>query len=563
MSKKRIIKPITKEQNARAINAFQSQLWNSTQCSRQERLLTTVRSKALIEETKQEDEDIEPQPDNIDNNIIYDYDWGNLGNDGDSHDDVGSDEDTPPIKKRKFYHGIPQRNLDAEDTHGIYFQNQTAMARDDAHFQNHLNHEQQDNSNLIPTASEMEAPQVGFEPRIEIEDWNFDKVCLDENASLQMLKDAFEYCEAIKNPPSDAKKPFVIGLDDHENPENSDSDKAMTEHLAMELTRVQARNQITNKAMLDLLTTFQKYAPGLMRLPVKKLENSMNYKLTMKDYMGEDCRKFKVHVCPSGCTAYIGKWSKCIKCHCGLFRLKPCSHSGHNLVSHDPQEVSKSRQECDPNRGGHSMLSRTPERSFYYRGIIALIKLLVTKSIETNSDLYNYHRIRRRPKDKNGRPYILDILDGSQGLKHQNEMDDRGDAMSRHLNNPELIQISWLLSEFYDGALLHKRRSKSVWVLAISLLNANPSKRMEHGAGYFAVAYHDLKLGSVAEQAIFNQLLVPELQLLGSGILFEPTIKGVKRQIFIQARLILHVLDTKALEHVARIKGKFLSLLFV
>lgn len=71
-------------------------------------------------------------------------------------------------------------------------------------------------------------------------------------------------------------------------------------------------------------------------------------------------------------------------------------------------------------------------------------------------------------------------------------------------------------------------------------------------------ALHDLSVGMRAEEELFSQCLIPELQDLGRGIEFTAmNEKGEKTEVFLQARVLFHVLDTKAFEKIANVQGMY------
>jgi hypothetical protein len=151
--------------------------------------------------------------------------------------------------------------------------------------------------------------------------------------------------------------------------------------------------------------------------------------------------------------------------------------------------------------------------------------------------------------------YLYDIMDGIQAKTHMREMGKR--FLAQQALNPNLREVSLVVSQGYDGGQLFNRHNmKSVWPLVISVLNCSPNDRVVEGRGLFVVALHDLTVGTVAEKSIFSELFVPELQALGQGIVFKVVDKdGDTLEIFLQVRLIVHIMDTKALEKMAEITG--------
>ncbi len=211
------------------------------------------------------------------------------------------------------------------------------------------------------------------------------------------------------------------------------------------------------------------------------------------------------------------------------------------------------------------MAKRTPYRSFTYRPLIPLFKELIQWSEDKGNHVYEYNPLNEMNgafRGNNGEHrharFIDDILVAPTAQKNITEMNHKHDSMVNTTLNPNLLNKSFLISEFYDGGLLFKRHNKttSIWPLVMSILNCDPHDRLTPGIGMFMIALHDLSIGKPAEKAIFTQLFVPELQKLGEGLLFDISSSNGPLQVFLQVRLILHVLDTKAYEDISELQGK-------
>jgi len=109
----------------------------------------------------------------------------------------------------------------------------------------------------------------------------------------------------------------------------------------------------------------------------------------------------------------------------------------------------------------------------------------------------------------------------------------------------DYILINLLFSEFYDSGQLFKSYVFDFWPLCIGILNMPPHLRGKVGISYFLAALYTGK-HTEAERILFNDLVCEELRCLYDGI--EHEINGKKY--FIQARLVMHILDTKAAEPV-------------
>ena len=178
------------------------------------------------------------------------------------------------------------------------------------------------------------------------ENWDFNQKRLDNNRNLQYFLSSYETCKARNKFPNDATEPFVVDVDCAAH-----NVETLTTHISMEFARAQARYGIPNTAMLDVLSIFEKYAPGLVRLPIERVQNSATkFKLSLKSYLGEDARKYKVHVCEGQCRAYINQHAESIACHCGLARFKPCTHYTHRQNNDVEQNNSEEqvRKMCNP-----------------------------------------------------------------------------------------------------------------------------------------------------------------------------------------------------------------------
>ena len=112
-------------------------------------------------------------------------------------------------------------------------------------------------------------------------------------------------------------------------------------------------------------------------------------------------------------------------------------------------------------------------------------------------------------------------------------------------NRRDYIPINLLFSEFYDSGQLFKSYVFDFWPLCLGILNMPPRLRGKVGLSYFLAALYTGK-HTAAERIMFNDLVCEEFRQLYLGIVHE--INGKKY--YIQARLVMHILDTKAAEPV-------------
>jgi len=346
--------------------------------------------------------------------------------------------------------------------------------------------------------------------------------------------------------------------DDRDTPVNPDYPQAGSKKLFAErIAHIQAANSISNKALTELLVEIARIAPNLESVvrqvggELAGVQGSAIFKLELALYVEQMHRKYIVHVCEAGCCGYFAG-DDALRCHeCCRPRLTKCASNGCQ------------NEDCNPFRGGHCMNSRTAIRCMSYRPLIPLLEELVEWSAKFDNNVYNYatEYIAERaklPKLKDGRVIatIEDVWDGPQAMENMSEMNQY--YKSQLLKHPGLVEKSFLLSVSYDGGAMFSREDLgSVWPVVIQILNSSPSDRTEPGIGLFMVGLHDLSVGMTSEEELFSQLLIPELKLLGRGHIVSSVDKdGNKIDILLQARVLFHVLDTKAFEKVANVQGK-------
>jgi len=156
----------------------------------------------------------------------------------------------------------------------------------------------------------------------------------------------------------------------------------------------------------------------------------------------------------------------------------------------------------------------------------------------------NYERLHNRRHNSHR---LSDFMDGEIARAHLKDMEKDGRewiAMDPD-NRGDSILINLLLSEFYDSGQLFKSYVFDFWPLCIGILNMPPSLRGKIGLSYFLAALYTGK-HTEAERIMFNDLVCEELRCLYEGIEYD--VNGKKY--FIQARLVMHILDTKAAEPV-------------
>lgn len=283
---------------------------------------------------------------------------------------------------------------------------------------------------------------------------------------------------------------------------------------------------ISRKAQEDLMVNWlcTHFPPGLMDLPVRVTQRGRTVS-TCNDYVAPIARDVWFPICQNSCCVFVGQLSQLENCpECNAERFRPCWRAPCKTAGRCGCRLSD-RMEC---------------KSINYRPLIPLLLRLMEKpSFRCALKFAMPHR--------DG--VVADILQGSVAQEAL-------DAMHRRFNTKcprdgSVQEISLVLSEFYDGANVYKRRQVSFWPLLVSILSLPPSYRNRVGVGTFLLSLFTAQGGSVAEAFLFEKCLVPELNALDRGISF--TVEG--QRFFIQARLIMHIADGRALEKICKVQG--------
>lgn len=300
-----------------------------------------------------------------------------------------------------------------------------------------------------------------------------------------------------------------------------------------------AQHGVTKNAVLEVLVELNNFSNGSLKLGLRRNDND-DMVLDMDRYLPTDRRDYAVHICPQECCSFFDDTIQCSTC-CS-WRFTKCKRQGC-LLGEQCNPFDQSRP------GYHGLSQRTPQRCYFYRSLITLIRELLQWALVSETDLFQRSTIR----STNTVDYaISDVLHGSQAKDYLKKMHERYQVVTE--NNRNVEEVSLLLSDFYDGGSLFKRDTLSIWPLIVEFLNCLPTDRCKSGIGQHLIALHDMKLGSIAEHQLFSELYIQELYELENGIEVSLTHNGVRFNYFVQARVIVHRLDTRALEKVAKIQ---------
>ena len=250
--------------------------------------------------------------------------------------------------------------------------------------------------------------------------------------------------------------------------------------------------------------------------------------INLKSFNSEPPRCVGFDQCQHDCYVYAGSSSNSNNFNCPTCktaRFQPCSRSFCKGIG---------TESCE-----HLLTDGVALKKLWYRPILLLIMdLLSTQHFLT---ALNYDR-----KQIHGDSlYYSDFMDGAVPTQQLKEM--KLNFKTHMEKNPTSSQttksVIILFSEFYDGVQLFKSRYNDFWPLCISIMNLPPLYRGKMGVGFFLAALYAGK-HKEAEKFLLIDCFSEELNLLYNGV--ERTING--QTYFIQARLVLHILDTKAAE---------------
>jgi hypothetical protein len=289
-------------------------------------------------------------------------------------------------------------------------------------------------------------------------------------------------------------------------------------------------NQVNAVAVNQLLSLHKDCFPTINWPTIKSRTGKL--KSAIKSYCDEDERLMEFHVCPKlGCTAFVGDYSKDISCKkCGAHRFRSCTN---------PYCSQKKYEEC-----GHAFKNRVSHKSLFYRPITSLIRQL----LGTNGFI---HAIRYSFQEKTKNFKYYDCSDGSTYKGNLDNMKHRYNAKFEQYEDVEKpVMINILFGQWYDGCDIYKNKNVNFWPLNAVILNLPPSYRIKLGIGMFLISIFTGIMKSNAEDFFLRNLLVAELKSLCDGIDMEIN----KTHYFVQARMIITMLDTKAVEDFLKVQ---------
>lgn len=272
-------------------------------------------------------------------------------------------------------------------------------------------------------------------------------------------------------------------------------------------------------------------------------------KSAIHEYSLKSTRYVSVDQCQCDGYVYAGDNNQLFYCpECEVERFRPCSRT---LCKGKGSHVCEHLR--DSNGDGIAY------KQLFYRPLLVLISDLL-RTPKFLSAL-RYRRVQSDDAHNSATSYSAtsysDLMDGDVPQHHLSVMHSKYNtwlhSKPERLNNSE--EVSLIFSEFYDGGQLFKSKSTNFWILMTQILNLPPTFRGKLGIGMFLSAIYSGR-HMEAEKFLFTDMYCEELRLLNDGT--ELVLKG--KRYFIQARLILHTLDTKALEAVVGLQSVGMSL---
>jgi hypothetical protein len=284
-----------------------------------------------------------------------------------------------------------------------------------------------------------------------------------ESCDYEPDKDGFNIMKLVMNSMRE-RMAFRLATDDsdllHERSTYTKGD------FARSLLTCFSRHGISDTAEVDILALLASHLPAV-RFPIRESRrgngNAMSDRRTYCPPMG---RTLALDMCErKSCCIFLGSYKNLDACPiCGDHRYTKCSETSCR---------NKEYEDCN-----HSRQSRVAKKQAFYRPITAtVVSLLMTPDFVDALD-YNF------VKPAATAPYkYCDLMDGGHAIYHMRMMSERFQAWTQWKNDRPRVQISLLLSEFYDGAQIFRHRTSDFWPLMVSILNVFPTYREKLGVG--------------------------------------------------------------------------------
>ena len=260
-----------------------------------------------------------------------------------------------------------------------------------------------------------------------------------------------------------------------------------------------------------------------------------------REYKHNYLRWLSFDTCKRDCMVFTGTHnSKLFEClHCKSVRFRPCSRS---------ECKGRGKTDCV-----HLLKDGIAYKQFHYRLLIPMLIDLVNTEYFVAALNFVTDSVHDDDFD-----FYTDVCEGQVARENRLEMDLNFKAWQ--LGNQEIralaIPVNLLLNNFYDAGQLFKWKTCEFWGLFTGILNLPKSFRGKIGISNFLQFIYSGKHVD-AEAFIFIDCYGEELRALYNGFEY----KAEDGQLyFIQARLIYHSMDTKAMEPIFKIQSMSNSL---
>ena len=196
----------------------------------------------------------------------------------------------------------------------------------------------------------------------------------------------------------------------------------------------------------------------------------------------------------------------------------------------------------------HREISKTPKKNLIYRPLLPLLAELLQTEYFAEYCSHALRFVEERPWHEGDDYVYCDFLSGREAQKHIKEMHERFLDYERTGEVEGVVEISLLASDYYDGEkMMERNKNKAAfWPLFIGFMSLPVSVRGKYGAGCFFWGFMTSQPGSIVEQFLLRDCVIPELQLLEEGV----TITVCDISYFVQVRAVNHVYDTKGKEKI-------------
>jgi hypothetical protein len=311
----------------------------------------------------------------------------------------------------------------------------------------------------------------------------------------------------------------------------SSSMQSTKEKFAQALNTFSILHHVKPSAMSSLLGLLNEHVPEV-NWPIHLVEESGNVINDISKYCEEDSKMLEFHVCPDkGCCVFVGDYATLNFCpFCKADRFRKCTH---------PSCKTKSVDECQ-----HERSKKVAYKTLFYRPLISLILELLHTDGFISAINYNF-------LNKTNTHKYVDVSDGATYKKNLTEMISNYNKLFSNIPEKERpIMINLLFSQFYDGMQIYKKKHVTFWPFLVSILNLPPNYRVKLGIGLFLLSIFTSRAKSKVEDFLLRWLIVEELKVLNEGIMLH--VKG--KDYFVQARMILTILDTKAVEDFLKVQ---------